>query len=64
MRTELIPPTLSKIYNLDFYILVLDTGPDLKKLLPSKPYVHQAAECSLQAIRRGGKDSIRGEDEL
>lgn len=45
MKTESIPSTLSKIYHLDFYILALGTGPDLKKLLPSKPYVHQGAEC-------------------
>ena len=64
MKTESIPSTLSKIYHLDFYILALGTGPDLKKLLPSKPYVHQAEECSLQAIRRRGKDSICGEDGL
>lgn len=46
MRTESIPPTSSKIYHLDFYILALGIGPDLKKLLLSEPYVHQAAESS------------------
>lgn len=57
MKTESIPSTLSKIYHLDFYILALGTGPDLKKIASLKALC--APRC--RAFIAGNQEERKGQ---